>query len=702
MIPTGDFFTNLAAELVYDLLRAGVSRLRALVRGSPEDQALRRALLSSQVVFVTGERAIQFQASANDVVAVTGDGNVITVFKGSDADTIRRIFRDILIEIESDRYTRTLKEYFAALREYCRTLPYLTLYDVHPPRKMDEVYVPLLLRERKQEDNSGLKSDKAEYFPDILQRAGQLQLLILGEPGAGKSTLLRWLANYAWDNPQVIGLTKPHLPMLVPLRTLALADGALEERLAIAIKNELPLIESPPAGFFRAWSQQMHTPWLLLLDGLDEVPENRRIGLMQWLDGILSLIGDGRAIITARSSAYDQDAWKHKPFGTYDLQPFTAGQTKTLAERWFETEAPAFLSAMEKARVVDLSRTPLLLTIAARIYLNRKAETGVGSLPERRSQLYEEFINILLREAELRGLRAELGDAVADVAKPALAHLALAMTEHPEWADEETLARVAAEYLGKELHLGNDHAAAIGRRFVKVMGRRSGVFIPVQSNLIHLSAHGDIDGELNKKFYDWIHPTFREYMAAWWIVRECNMDVECVWKRAISGWASERRNTIGEFAIGILSRQNHDVTFLVERLLEEDWISELHTEWLAWMPVTRHYLLHGELGAMASGFALLECDVERIDWRLRQRVLEEVIHFQNSHLHKAEFSFLARALIPHFRIFLQEITNDKYGGKYCDDYEEIEDYIENLRARIECLLDNFSRGVVNPGGVSSE
>ncbi len=42
MIPAGDFFTNLAASLVYDLLKAGGSRLQAFVQGTPEEQALRR------------------------------------------------------------------------------------------------------------------------------------------------------------------------------------------------------------------------------------------------------------------------------------------------------------------------------------------------------------------------------------------------------------------------------------------------------------------------------------------------------------------------------------------------------------------------------------------------------------------------------------------------------------------------------------
>jgi hypothetical protein len=42
MIPTGDFFTNLAVELAYDLLRAGAARLQQMAFGSPQEQALHR------------------------------------------------------------------------------------------------------------------------------------------------------------------------------------------------------------------------------------------------------------------------------------------------------------------------------------------------------------------------------------------------------------------------------------------------------------------------------------------------------------------------------------------------------------------------------------------------------------------------------------------------------------------------------------
>lgn len=529
------------------------SFLERLLQGTLTDEdrvRLRRVLLISGQgnVLQVGKYNINIGQGQNIQI-----GN--RVYQGPDLETLRRVVREVQADIAADRYAASLQAYFAALREYCRNLPYLTLYDIRPPKKLDEVYVPLQLRERRPEHEPGSKGDETQRFPastpdtlsiaEVLQQARKSHLLILGEPGAGKSTLLRRLAEQAWDNPQAIGLQRPYLPMLIPLRMLASRSGALDRRLAAALSDELSLVEDLPEGFFRAWAQQMDAPWLLLLDGLDEVPEGRRTGLLQWLDGILPLVGEGRVIITARPSVYNSKEWEYKPFSAYNIQPFTPEQARALAEKWFGDEAFAFLHALENVRAAALSGTPLLLTIAAKVYLRHKEETGVGSLPERRSKLYEEFIDeTLLKEAKTRGLGVELGDDVADLAKPALARLALAMTEHPDWMDEDRLAQVAAEYLREELHLGRDLAETRGRRFVQVMGRRSGVLLRRGGT------------------YEWLHPTFREYLTAWWVVKNCRGRFRRVWDSLIVYYEEEQHLHSALWAIDILGVENvtHQVT----------------------------------------------------------------------------------------------------------------------------------------------
>jgi HEAT repeat protein len=413
------------------------------------------------------------------------------IYQGPDVETLRQVMREVQAEIASDRYAASLQEYFHALRRYCAELPYLTLTDIRPPKNLDEVYVPLRAKQRENEPlPRGPAAQGASLTVEqVLRQAQTPHLLILGQPGAGKSTLLRQLAERAYDDPHAIGLDRPHLPLLLPLRALARAEGALEEHLNEALKEEIRLPSPLPDGFLDAWPQQLDTPWIFLLDGLDEVPADRYLSLRQWIGDLLAHPNIARVILTSRPSAYTEKEWESSRLSVYEIQPFTPDQTADLARRWFGEDAPTFLQALETVRSSVLTETPLLITIAAKVYLERK------SLPERRAQLYQEFVDIWLDEARERGLRDELGADVLDLAQPSLAHLALAMTDHPDWTDEKSLIPVVAEYLDEQLNL-KARAPAVAERFLRVMARRSGVFLKREER------------------YEWVHPTFREYFAA--------------------------------------------------------------------------------------------------------------------------------------------------------------------------------------------
>jgi predicted NACHT family NTPase len=469
-------------------------------------------------------------------------------------------------------------DYLAAVRDYCASLPSLTLHDIRPPKTLDEVYVPLKARPQPQEkqdlrglpDLEGLERHGPLSIADVMRKREPSHVLILGEPGAGKSTLLRQLAERAWDAPDKIGLDAPCLPILIPLRRLA----ALEERLHRALTGELALTQDLPQGFFTQWPNQTGANWLLLLDALDEVPAEQRPRLMDWFKRILKTVGPNRIVITSRPSGYSPGELDDKLFGHYELLLFTPEQTGEFARKWFGDQpcegpgepsvrtpsrgsAEHFLKELDRVRAGDLRGTPLLLTIAAKVYLEK------GTLPERRSALYGQFVDIWLREAiEHRDLKAELGEPVCDVARLALARLALAMTDQPTQS-EASLNQIAAVYLRDAVPLSADRAQVVGERFARVMARRSGVF----------TRRGDT--------YDFIHPTFREYLAAWAVVWECRQDTEYdleqAWQRAISRWADENWREVSLFALGILSDARQDVTALVERAwrgdLDDDFIS---------------------------------------------------------------------------------------------------------------------------------
>src|SRR5262249_8797056 len=157
-----------------------------------------------------------------------------------------------------------------------------------------------------------------------------------------------------------------------------------------------------------------------------------------------------------------------------------------LIDRWFRRFPKAigeFRGELTRLRAGPLGETPLLLTIAAAVYIQD------GQLPEQRSGLYGRFVNIWLEEAQQHGLKGELDERAARLARQVLEELAWAMTEQPASQTVTRLQAVAAAYLSEALRRSDDEARAEAKDIIDVLGRRSGLFI----------RRGEIG--------EWVHPT---------------------------------------------------------------------------------------------------------------------------------------------------------------------------------------------------
>jgi predicted NACHT family NTPase len=322
-------------------------------------------------------------------------------------------------------------------------------------------------------------STLAEILRATSKDAQQTDVLLQGAAGTGKSTTLGYITAYAWSRPQMLGLSRPHLPIVIRLQVVADVGGAsLEERLLNVLRRtrDLVLERTPPKGFFHEWSKRENAPWLLLLDGLDEVAADDRGETLRWIKDLLRMLeGQHRVILTSRPASDDQYQELASYFTVYDVLPFDEEQRIDLARRWIPDTADDFLTKVNRISAGNLFReplvmTPLLLTIAAAVYRRN------GDLPESgQVELYGRFIDILFEEARQRGLRDELGEEVFDIARSGLGKLALATTERPTENTLAALTQVSAELLQKELEWRRARAETRGRQFVEVMGRRTGV-----------------------------------------------------------------------------------------------------------------------------------------------------------------------------------------------------------------------------------
>ncbi len=301
----------------------------------------------------------------------------------------------------------------------------------------------------------------------------------------------------------------------------------MEDRLYEVANNAFPLLQKLPNGFLRDWSSDTGHPWLLMLDAIDEVPDDDRRKLFNWLNPLLKEMTGVRVIVASRPDANLQKDFDSPLFSVYELRSLSYEQTSELARRWLGQEADGFLQETERTGLHRMLHAPLLVTLAAMVYSRQ------GALPERLAQLYSESVEILLGEARERGLDTELGPRISKVAKGALASLALELTRFPN-APPEKLRQRGAKYLRSSLKsISEPEAVADGATLVDVLARHSGL----------LARTGDS--------YDFIHATFREYLSALDVADRLRQDTRLL--RGIVRSKFDKDEQVIRFVLGILS-----------------------------------------------------------------------------------------------------------------------------------------------------
>jgi len=158
------------------------------------------------------------------------------------------------------------------------------------------------------------KSEKSEKKRmDLSQVLNKFQnLVFLGEPGSGKTTTLQFIGlcfvHKDWSVTKLNSQMK-YIPIKLDLRryatTLAEPGPAMEKAVSLSIREYLRYIDEEQAlELIRVWQEQEIL--LLLLDGLDEVPDNLRETVRNEIRRFtLSHSGlKSRLILSARTTGY--------------------------------------------------------------------------------------------------------------------------------------------------------------------------------------------------------------------------------------------------------------------------------------------------------------------------------------------------------------------------------------------------------------
>ena len=231
-------------------------------------------------------------------------------------------------------------------------------------------------------------------------------VLVTGEPSAGKSTMSSYLArrlSRLWlreDSAVDAPITEPVVPLRVSARSLD-GSGSWSVVLAEAARRSFgrSLLEDPDPSLFVGRVQGAR--WLVLVDGLDEIPDVRLRG-----EVIRSVAlharpdSDYRFVVTTRALPESELApLRTANVGDYVIQPFGRPELEEFATKWFtEQQGPSAASETERflretsdGRLRELVRNPLLATIAAVSAVKEPDR----SLPASRISLYERFCGYL-------------------------------------------------------------------------------------------------------------------------------------------------------------------------------------------------------------------------------------------------------------------------------------------------------------------
>jgi formylglycine-generating enzyme required for sulfatase activity len=417
---------------------------------------------------------------------------------------------------------------------------------------LDAVYTALLTQTPREEGRLPTEVESGRRPLSALEQLNRhRRLVLLGDPGGGKSTFVSFVAlclageilkiQEAGLNllraplPNAAGNDEKEpqpwnhgalLPVRVVLRDFAVrglpdpGEKATARHLWDFIAGSLvPASLGGYAGILYKHLQEQGG--LILLDGLDEVPEaeSRREQICQAVEDFAASFPRCRLLLTSRTYAYQSQGWKLQSFAEAVLAPFSDGQIHRFVTRWYAHSASVGkLSAPDaegkaahlrnaifsRPHLRELAGRPLLLTLMACLHAWRGAD-----LPEKREELYAATVELLLDRWEShRVIRDAHG-------KPVLLQPSLA--QYLEVGKDKV--REVLEELAYDVHAAQGDQpgtadVAGGDLIARLLRLRRSPETNPAVLMDYLSDRAGILVPRGVDVYTFPHRTFQEYLAA--------------------------------------------------------------------------------------------------------------------------------------------------------------------------------------------
>ncbi|MGW8435064.1 NACHT domain-containing protein [Nocardiopsis sp. NPDC055879] len=231
-----------------------------------------------------------------------------------------------------------------------------------------------------------------------------------GPAGSGKTTLLRWVGVRAGqgDFPETMASWTGSVPFLVPLREYV--DRDLPEPADFVRHTGRHLADQAPAGW--ATTVMSQGRGIVLLDGVDELPQSQREAARRWLRGLLTDFPNCRYVVTTRPGAASESWLDTEGFTAAELQPLGEEDVRAFIHHWHEAvrgevteeteravltrhEAELTRKVLGQRHLRSIASTPLLCALLCALHRDRHT-----SLPRDRMEVYEAALAMLLKERD--------------------------------------------------------------------------------------------------------------------------------------------------------------------------------------------------------------------------------------------------------------------------------------------------------------
>ncbi len=432
------------------------------------------------------------------------------------------------------------------------------------PLQLEAIYTALLTRSSDQKEREMTRESKPLSALAMLER--HPHLVLLGWPGSGKSTFVNFvvvclagerlkdphanLTRLIAPLPDKEGEDEPEpqlwthgalLPVRVILREFASSQCLPAPGQKATLNHLWQFLDKsyrekwPASDLVKYLQDQLITHGgLILLDGLDEVPESRRLQIKQVVQGLVDAYHCCRILVTSRTYAYrpkdeqSKNDWRFPNFVETELDFFSEGQIRRFADSWYMNVGPRSglraASFTEKANdlkqqifnkenLQDLAKRPILLTLMCILHLHGTRLTG------KRVELYRDTVDLLLHrwenwivagqktaEAEYPSLSEWLRVNRIEGGKEKIRRVLnkLAFDVHMAQAEPKGTANIEGEELSRRL-LDFDKAddELKVRQLLKYLNQRAGILVLADT------AKDDV--------FTFPHRTFQEYLAACWL-----------------------------------------------------------------------------------------------------------------------------------------------------------------------------------------